>query len=143
MSRKTKTKKSIGKKQTLEIDQREVKILRNLKDEEAFHFYENIGKPTGESAKGLSDFLKKVSTIKLESLQFHQGRQDFQKWIKETLGDSKLAEKIGKLSPSNDEKLRAKIHETLEQRLRELKDTSITIEVNKDLMVETQTPTQQ
>jgi len=139
MSRKAKTKKSTGKKQTLEVDQTEVKILRNLKDEEAFHFYENIGKPTGESAKGLSDFLKKVSTIKLESLQFHQGRQDFQKWIEETLGDSKLAEKIGKISPSNDEKLRTKIHETLEQRLHELKDTSITLEINKELLVESQT----
>jgi len=134
MSPKLKKKKG-EENQNLEVDQKAVKILRNLKNEEAFNFYENIGKPTGESAQSLSDFAKKVNTIKLESLQFHLERKDFQRWMEETLGDSKLAEMIGKITPTNDEKLRAKIKEVLGNRLQELKDAYVTIEVRDELTI--------
>jgi hypothetical protein len=135
MSPKLKKKKSVEGNQNLEVDQKTVKILRSLKNEEVFHFYENIGKPTGESAQSLSDFAKKVNTVKLESLQFHLERKDFQRWIEETLGDSKLAEMIGKIIPTNDEKLRTKIKEILGNRLQELKDAFVTLEVRDELII--------
>jgi hypothetical protein len=138
MSPKIRTKRSAAKKQDLEVDQKAIKILRNVNDSEAFHFYEEIGKPTGKSAKSLSDFLNTVSTVKVESLRFHLERKDFQRWFRETLGDSELAERIEQLTQTDNEKLRAKIQGTLENRLQELKSAFITFEVkNEELTVKT------
>ena len=117
------------------MDQQAAKILRNLQNEEAFYFYENVGKPTGECAKSLSEFLNKVNTATMESLQFHLERGDFQNWIKDTLGDVKLADMIGRIAPANNEKLRIKIREILGNRLSELKDAFIRIEVGEELAV--------
>ena len=133
MSMKIKNKRKTRKSRGLEVNTEAIKILRTVKDEEAFYFYQAIGKPTGESAKSLSDFLEKIKTVKLESLQFHLQRKDFQNWIEKTLGDSKLANKIERISPSNDEALRTKTQSNIESRLRELKEASIPLLVNENL----------
>jgi len=133
MSSKIQKKRRTQKSWGLEVNTEAIKILRMVKDEEAFCFYEDTGKPTGESAKSLSDFLEKIKTVKLESLQFHLQRKDFQNWIKKTLGDSKLARKIERISPSNDEALRTKIQSNIESRLKELKEASIPLLVNENL----------
>jgi len=133
MSSKIQKKRRTQKSRRLEVNTEAIKILRMVKDEEAFYFYEDTGKPTGESAKSLSDFLEKIKTIKLESLQFHLQRKDFQNWIEKTLGDSNLARKIERISPSNDEALRTKIQSNIESRLKELKEASIPLLVNENL----------
>jgi hypothetical protein len=119
----------------LEVDAEAVRILRTVGSEEAFYFYETVGKPTGESARSLSDFLEKIKSVKLESLLFHFQRKDFQNWINKILGDSKLARKIGRISPSCDEELRTKIHATVENRISELRDASLKLMVSEDLAV--------
>jgi hypothetical protein len=123
------------KKQPLEVSAGAVKILRALNDKEAFHFYENIGKPTGQSAKSLSDFLEKIKSVKLESLLFHLQRKDFQNWFKETLGDYELAKKIEKILPSQNVDLRKKIYSTVENRMKELSEEPITLLVSEDLPI--------
>jgi len=135
MSSKIQKKRRTQKSRRLEVNTEAIKILRMVKDEEAFYFYEDTGKPTGESAKSLSDFLEKIKTVKLESLQFHLQRKDFQNWIEKTLGDSNLARKIERISPSNDEALRTKIQSNIESRLKELKEASIPLLVNENLTV--------
>jgi predicted DNA-binding protein len=132
MSPRSSKKGSTRRRKDLEIDQKATKILRNVSDAEAFYFYENIGRPTGKSARNLLDFLNTVNMIKLESLQFHLERKDFQKWFKETLGDYQLAERMEKIRPAGNEELRARIKEALESRLRELEDTYITLEVKSE-----------
>jgi predicted adenine nucleotide alpha hydrolase (AANH) superfamily ATPase len=129
--KKRKPQKSSG----LEVNAEAIRILRTVKDEEAFYFYEAIGKPTGESARSLSDFLEKIKSVKLESLLFHLQRKDFQTWINKILGDSKLARKIGRILPSYDEKLRTKIQAAVESRIRELGETPLTLLVSEDLAV--------
>jgi hypothetical protein len=124
--KKRKTRKSRG----LEVSADATRILRTVRDEEAFYFYEDIGKPTGESARSLSDFLEKIKSVKLESLLFHLQRKDFQTWIKKILDDSKLAKKMDKIPPSHDEDLRTKIHATVENRIKELRDASLTLLVS-------------
>lgn len=111
------------------------RILRTVKDEEAFYFYEAFGKPIGERAGSLSDFLEKIKSVKLESLLFHLQRKDFQNWINRTLGDSALARKIGRIPPSQNEETRTKIHSTVENRIKELRGTSLTLLVTEDLAV--------
>ena len=129
--KKRKPQKSSG----LEVDAEDVKILRTVRDEEAFYFYEAIGKPTGENARSLSDFLEKMKSVKLESLLFHLQRKEFQTWIEKTLGDSKLARKMDGIPPSHDDDLRTKIHATVENRIKELRGTSLTLLVSEDLAV--------
>jgi hypothetical protein len=98
-----------------------MRILRSVSDEEAFYFYEAIGKPTGQSARCLSDFLEKIRLVKLESLLLHLQRRDFQIWIEWTLGDSKLARRIGRIRPLHNDDLRLKICATIENRIEELR----------------------
>jgi len=129
MSPRISRKGSSKRKKNFEIDQQAIKILRSVSDAEAFYFYENIGRPTGECAKNLMDFLDTVNMIKPESLQFHLERKDFQKWFKETLGDHQLAERVENIPITKSEELRARIKEILEHRIRELQGTYITLEV--------------
>jgi hypothetical protein len=135
LSSKIEKKRKTQKKQPLEVSTGAVKILRALNDKEAFYFYEDVGKPTGQSARSLSDFLEKTQSVKLESLLFHLQRKDFQNWFKETLGDSKLASRIEEILPSHNDDLRKKIHSTVKDRIRELSQEHVTLLVNEDLPV--------
>ncbi|MGD0494880.1 MAG: DUF5752 family protein [Candidatus Bathyarchaeia archaeon] len=112
-----------------------VKVLRTVGDQEAFYFYEAVGKPTGEVARNLSDFLDRVKSIKSESLMFHLQRRDFQNWVEKILGDSKLSEELDRLSPLNSNDIRAKIHETVENHVRELRESSAQISVAENAVV--------
>jgi len=135
MSPKIKKKRKTQKSRGLEANTEAVRILRTVRDEEAFYFYESFGKPTGESARSLSDFFEKVKSVKLDSLLFHLQRKDFQNWIEKTLGDSKLARRIERILPSNGDDLRIKIRSTIENRIKELRGPSVTLLVNEDLAV--------
>ena len=85
--------------QNMESGSQSAKALRTVGDKEAFYFYEAIGKPTGQNAKNLNDFMEKVKTIKAESLAFHVQRKDFQNWAEKILGDAKLARELGRFRP--------------------------------------------
>ena len=135
MSPKIQKKRKTQKSRGLEVDTEALRILRTVGDAEAFYFYEAVGKPTGESARDLSDFLEKIKNVKLESLLFHLQRKDFQNWIKRTLGDSNLARRIGRIPPSHDDDLRTKIHAIIGNRIKELRGPSVTLLVNEDLAV--------
>jgi hypothetical protein len=122
------------KSSSSEVKAEAVKILRTVESGEAFYFYEDIGKPTGESANSLSDFLEKIKSVKLESLVFHLQRGDFQNWINKILGDSRLANRLGRIPLSHDDELRTKIQGVVEGRIKELEEASLTLLV-EDLAV--------
>jgi hypothetical protein len=129
-------KKSKGRNtRNLAVNVEPVKVLRTVEDHEAFYFYEAVGKPTGEVARNLSDFVDRVNSVKSESLMFHLQRKDFQNWVEKILGDSKLAEELERISPSNSDDIRTKIHETVENRMRELKESSAQVSVNENAVV--------
>ena len=129
-------KKSKGRNtQNTGIHIEAVKVLRTVGDQEAFYFYEAVGKPTGEVARNLSDFVDRVNSVKSESLMFHLQRKDFQNWVGKILGDSKLAEELERISPSNSDDVRTKIHETVENRMRELKESSAQVSVDENAVV--------
>ena len=124
-----------GKSQNPEVDAEVVRALRTVRNQEAFYFYEAVGKPTGEIARNLSDFLNKVKIVKSESLVFHLQRKDFQNWVANTLGDSKLAEKLGRISPSKDNNLRKNVCKTVENRIEELSESSLAISIEDERTV--------
>ena len=128
-------RKARQKRRGLEVNTEAIRILRTLREEETFHFYVAVGKPIGENAGSLSDFFEKIKSVELESLAFHLQRKDFQNWIKKTLGDSKLARRIGRIRPSYDDNLRRKICATIENRIKELTEAPLALSPGKNLVV--------
>lgn len=102
------------------------RALRNVLREEAFYFFTSIGNYTGQSAASLEEFLHKIKDIDIKSLEFHLFREDFEKWIDQTLGDDKLA---GEIKILRGQKvagiaLRDRLYFIVSRRLKELKSTS-------------------
>ena len=98
------------------------KILRTVPYNNAFYFFTGIGQYSGKFAVSLADFCEKIKRIDIKSVDFHFKRRDFQKWIRTTIGDAYLANKIsGIRGQIQGEELRGQIHQTVEMRLTELK----------------------
>jgi hypothetical protein len=98
------------------------KILRSVPEQEGFRFYLAIGEPTGEIAVSLADFVKKVETVDVRSVDFHFSRKDFEKWIRGIIGDAELALRIGRIRLGiQGEALRNEIMRVVKVRLNELK----------------------
>ena len=134
-SSRYKTRASVGNRQNPEVNTEAVSVLRTVRDQEAFYFYEAVGKPTGEVARNLSDFLDKVKSVKSESLAFHLQRSDFQNWIHEILGDAKLAEKLEGIPVSNGDEIRTSICSVVESRIKGLSASSATIHVGNNSLL--------
>jgi hypothetical protein len=117
------------RKGRVRVDDGAMKTLRSLSNEEAFRFYEDVGKPTGETATSLQDFLQQVETVKLESLIFHLKRNDFKNWVEDTLKDSKLAMKLAKMPVTNDNRVRTQICSMVRERLKELEASSESLSI--------------
>jgi hypothetical protein len=98
------------------------KILRSVPEQEGFHFYLAIGEPTGKIAVSLADFVKKLETIDVRSVNFHFPRKDFEKWIRGAIGDAELALRISRIRLGiQGEALRNEIIRVVKVRLNELK----------------------
>jgi len=103
------------------------KVLRNVPEQEGFHFYLAIGEPTGKIAVSLADFVEKMETIDVRSVIFHFPRKDFEKWIRDVVGDTELALRVGRIRMGNQsETLRNEILRVLKARLNELKPPPLT-----------------
>jgi hypothetical protein len=101
------------------------KILRSVRESEGFHFYLAIGEPTGETAVNLTEFVRKMATVEVQSVNFHYTRKDFQKWISEVLEDAELALRLDRISRIRlgirGEDLRSEVLRTVKVRLNDLK----------------------
>ena len=121
-------KKKAKTNQPILSPQKIMAILRNLSPEQSFHFYEEIGKPTGQVATNLLDFCNTLASAESpqaqNSLAFHARRADFAAWIKDAIGDSELAEKLAKTDPNNP-RLAKSLHKTVDTRIKQLKEALI------------------
>ena len=122
-------------RQNVESNPQSARALRTVGDQEAFYFYEAFGKPTGQNAKNLNDFLEKVKTVKAESLAFHLQRKDFQNWAEKILGDAKLARELGSISAKNSDDVRMLVSEIVQHRIKELKQSSAGLIVSENAVV--------
>jgi hypothetical protein len=129
MRQKQKRKSSKQKPSYSTPSERQTKaILKDLPVETSFHFYEEIGKPTGQVATSLLDFCSKLASAQSLQLQaslvFHMKRGDFVTWIKQSVGDSELADMIGKIS-ADDRDLAEKLHQAVDDRIKQLREATI------------------
>ena len=101
------------------------KILKSVPEDKGFHFYLAIGEPTGKTAVSLADFVEKMETVDVKSVNFHFPRKDFEKWIREVIGDAELALRLGRIGrihvSISGETLRNEIIRVVKARLNELK----------------------
>ncbi len=114
-------KNAVSKEQYIS-DLKIVKILSTVPHDKGFYFYTDLGCFTGEAATDLVTFAQKLETISADSVKFHFQRNDFQNWIKTTVGDNVLAEQINQISrqlPVED--LRKELAETVQTRIAQLK----------------------
>jgi hypothetical protein len=119
MAKRVEVKKVVPDKATA------LRVLRTLNQREAFHFFRDVGQPLGKSSASLGDFCDMLRVVDIKSVNFHQKRGDFEKWIREILGDVELAKRIGKLGGQvQGEALRNELCQTVKTRLSELKEAT-------------------
>jgi len=96
-------------------------VLSPVPIEKAFHFHTGINQYLGIYANSLNDFLEKIQTIDLKSIEFHIPRGDFEFWFHD-LGDQELTKRIALISKMgfSGEELRKKVYETIKDRYEEL-----------------------
>lgn len=77
----------------------------------------------GMEAASLYEFLHLTPVLPLESLEYHDSRQDFVRWAESTLGDAELAARLRKLSNRQikGEGLRDALQQTVAAHYEELK----------------------
>ena len=90
------SKTAITKKQPIEKPKK-LNLLNTVPFENGFHFYTELGKFTGITASSTVEFAEKLQTVPIQSVTFHFQRQDFQKWLKNTIGDEELAMRIDQI----------------------------------------------
>jgi hypothetical protein len=99
-------------------------LVLSVPSDKCFLFYTGIGpdKFTKVSACSLSDFGEKVKKVDVRSLEFHISRGDMEKWIRDVLGDERLAQEIESLRwfRLSGEPLRTRILTVIDARIKEL-----------------------
>jgi hypothetical protein len=99
-------------------------LVLSVPSDKCFLFYTGIGpdKFTKVSACSLSDFREKVKKVDVKSLEFHISRGDMEKWIRDVLGDERLAREIEGLRwfRLSGEPLRTRILKEIDARIKEL-----------------------
>jgi hypothetical protein len=96
-----------------------VSHMQTVDYEKGFHFFSGSGNYEGETATSLVTFEFILESVNPDSIRYHIGRGDFQKWIREVLGDDTLAEKIDGLRTNvSDQDLRTKLLEAVNQDLK-------------------------
>jgi len=62
--------------------------------DKSFYFDTGLGQYSGILASSIGEFTEALKIVPLESLEYHIGRRDFEKWAKDVLGSIQLADNI-------------------------------------------------
>jgi len=76
---------------------------KGVVSESGFYFYEDIDKPLHKAAFNLEDFSEKIRKLAVVSLEFHQKRGDFARWIRDVFKETQLAEKIERIFETGED----------------------------------------
>jgi alpha-amylase len=99
------------------------RILRSYTIEKGFTFSYEFARPTDLTVHSLDEFFSALKAVDASSLEFHNERGDFERWIRHVVGDSTLADKLREIANQrlNGEVLRKKTLNVVEQRTKELR----------------------
>jgi hypothetical protein len=79
-----------------------VKKGEKVTPEWGFYFYKAFNEPLFEAAFNIEELKNKMSSVPISSLEFHQNRQDFSRWIRDVFKEIQLAERIDKINSTGD-----------------------------------------
>jgi len=85
---------------------------KGVVSESGFYFYEDIDKPLHKAAFNLEVFSEKIRQLPVVSLEFHQKRGDFARWIHDVFKETQLAKKIEKIFETGED-LRSELLDAL------------------------------
>lgn len=102
---------------------RYARYLRTIGDDKAFYFYKDIGEYIGIKANNLEEFINVLQELDLEVIEFHMKRGDFEKWIRDVIGDKVLARSLSiiKAKGYGGEKLKNEVISRLKRRYEVIK----------------------
>lgn len=116
MAKKPEAKKAVLDKTAV------FRIMRTVPRHDGFHFFRGVGDSTGKVATSIADFGEKMREVDIRSVNFHFKRRDFEKWIRDIIGDAELSRRISRIrKDARGEKLRNEIIQIVKGRLEELK----------------------
>ncbi|MEW6592321.1 MAG: glycoside hydrolase family 57 protein [Candidatus Hadarchaeota archaeon] len=95
------------------------RLLRVLPPDKAFHFHED-GDYINLSAHSLEELKNSVLLASDKSVLFHLACKHFEKWIRFTVGDGVLADRIPKVEGKSAADVKQKLHTIIGERLSEL-----------------------
>ncbi len=99
------------------------RVMRTVPHHDEFQFLKGPGDSTGKVATGLADFAEKMRVVDIRSVNYHFKRREFEKWIRDVIGDLELSRRIGRIRrESHGENLRKEIIQVVKGRLEELKE---------------------
>ena len=102
------------------------RFLRRLPAGMGFKFSYDFVRSSGLTVNSLSEFVSILKTINLSSIRFHEEKGDFEPWIRQVIGDHKLADKIATVKRSKrnlkGEALRKTVISIIAKRLKELNE---------------------
>jgi len=116
------SKKQLAEKKP-QIDKATIaKILRTVPKNEGLELYKAPGEFTGKTATSLNDLNEKLRQVDIRAINHHFKRREFEKWIRNTIGDEELARRFSRLDRElHGEKLRNQMMTLIKTRLDELK----------------------
>ncbi len=99
------------------------RMLRQMPIEKSFMFSYEFARPTQVTVNSLDEFLSALKTVDASSIEFHRERGDFERWVRQVVGDNLLADQLSAFSKkrTRGEKLRVQLIEVVEQRINGLK----------------------
>ncbi len=110
--------------------------LRVVPDAQGFHFYTAVGDYCGVSVHSLEEFADALQHVCSEAIVFHFERGDFQKWIRDVIGDSEIAKKLDDVKTCerhlSAESCRKEIMERVNVRLLQLEANRLVSEKRKN-----------
>jgi alpha-amylase len=124
---------------SLELEKPELaakRLLRRLPSGLGFVFSYNFARSSGLIVNSLGEFVSVLRSVDLSSIRFHMEKGDFERWIREVVGDEVLADKISAIKFKKrlkGESIRKNLLVATGQRLKQLKKFASQNSVNKKI----------
>jgi alpha-amylase len=102
------------------------RLLRRLPAGKGFTFFNDFARPTRLTVHSLSEFCSALDTMDAKAIRFHMERGDFERWLRQVVGDDKLADNIASISEKKltGEKLRKRVLNAIKRRIRKLHEAA-------------------
>ena len=101
------------------------KLLRTVPKNEGLELFKAPGEFTGKIATSLSTLHDLLKTVDIRAINHHFKRREFEKWIRNNIGDEELARRFNRIDrEAHGEKLRTQMTTLVKTRLDELKTTA-------------------